>query len=528
MNRIQKVLQRLFAKAIGFPVWTGSTQDVPPGGWGRLDWTEGGSSSAIQLATVYGCCRVLCGTMGSVPWNVYREDQSETRTKATDHWLYPLLHDSPNAYMTSLEFREAMVMNFCLRGNAYAEKVALGGRIVSLNPLRADLVVPKLVGGQLVYEFHGLQGETKTYRPDQIVHVKNFSLDGLIGLSPIRENAIRNAHATENYGANFMLNQGRPSGVVETDKPMSKDPGFIDRWRSDWRKLFSGENAGATAFLSDGAKYKQISINPDDAQYLETRKLNASSIAGEIFGVPLNMLGHTDKTATYASAEQFDIQFTKHTVRPLAVRFEQAFNKALLSAEPGVFCEMDLDGLLRGDAKTQAEVFATYVTHGIMERNVPRKKLNLPEISYADKLTVQANMVDLDKLADLSAAATPGLAQADIRKTGDTAPPAKSADTHVTVAMPMTDEQVARVIRSLQSSNKSRAKKIRIIRDKTGAPLGAEVSEAGLGDEQITKSVTEIAENAAREVMRDLPPAKTKKFRILCATDGTTTGVEEE
>lgn len=520
MNAIQKVFAKILQKAVGFPVWRGSTTDIPPGGWGRYDWTEGGSGSAIQLATVYGCYRVLCGTVGSVPWPVYIEDKNGTRTKATDHWLYPLLHDSPNAYMTSMEFREAMMLNYLSRGNAYAEKVGLGKRIVSLNPLRADLMTPKILGGQFVYEFRGLRGQVKTYQPDQIVHVKNFSLDGLVGISPIRENAIRNAHYTENYGANFMRNQGRPSGVVESDKPKPKDPDFLERWKSDWAKIFGGDNAGGTAYLSDGATYKPISISPEDAQYLETRKLNAASIAGEIFGVPLNMLGHTDKTATYASAEQFDIQFVKHTVRPLAVRFEQAFNKSLLSKEPNVFSELDLDALQRGDSKTQADYFATLVAHGIMARNEPRRKLNLPEIPYADKLTVQANMVDLDKLPDLSAAATPALAQADIRNSG------KSDSDHVHVCQPVSDEQLTRVLKALTANSAQRSKKIRIIRASDGSTLGAEVTETGMGEEQIAKRAAEIADTAAREVLRDLPKARTQKVSMIRSGDGTTLGLE--
>jgi hypothetical protein len=275
-----------------------------------------------------------------------------------------------------------------------------------------------------------------------------------------------------------MRNQGRPSGVLQSKKPKPKLHDYSEQLSKDWQKLYGGDNAGSTAVLWDEMEYKQISISPEDAQYLETRKLNASSIAGEIFGVPLNMLGHTDKTATYASAEQFDIQFTKHTVRPLAVRIEQAFNKSLLAAEPNVFCEMDLDGLLRGDAKTQAEVFATYVTHGIMERNVPRKKLNLPEISYANKLTIQANMVDLDKLADLSAAATPGLAQADIRKTGETAAPAKALENHVHVSTPMAEEQMSKVVKEITTAAAaSKRKRIQLVKAADGTTLGATVTE---------------------------------------------------
>jgi HK97 family phage portal protein len=428
VNKIQKFL----LKAIGFPPWRGSTTDIPPGGWGSWDsYTT--TVSPVDLATVYACCRVLCQTLGSVPFHVYKEDQKTgVREKFVDHPLYRVLHDSPNAYMTSMEFREALVMGLCLRGNGYAEKVMLGDRVVGLNPLRADLVYPKMEPGKpLVYEYAALDGHPRTFRPDEIVPVKNFSLDGINGLSPIRQHVIQHAQYTERYAMSFMRNQGRPSGVLESKKAKPKDPEYNNRLSEDWKKLYGGENAGGTAVLWDEMTYKQISISPDDAQYIETRKLNAADIAG-IFGVPENMLAHTDKTATYASAEQFDIQFTKHTIRPLAVRFEQAFNKSLFALEPGVYCEMDLDALMRGDAKSQGEYFGAMVDHGILTSDEVRRKTNFPEVGgLAAKLRCQSNMIpleDLGKLA-LAAQATPGQSVGDIRK--DTEPSETGFQMHV-------------------------------------------------------------------------------------------------
>lgn len=397
MNPIQKAIRWAFSKATGFPVW-GTT-----GPWPGGSLTAFGENEPLQLAAVYGCARVLCQTGGSVPFHLFREDpRTGVRTKAIDHPLYPLLHDSPNAYMTSMEFREALILAFCLYGNGYAEIMKLGKRVVSLNPLRADRMRPMFLPPDfqnLVYRYSHLNGKTEDYEPERILHIRNFSLDGLVGISPIRKYVIEHALATQSYGRNFMLNGGRPGGYLKFKGKRPANEEYNNKMRSDWQGIHGGpENAGKTAVLWEDADYVALSVPPEDAQYIETRKLSAADIAA-IYGVPLNMLAQADKTATYASAEQFAIEFVKHTARPLAVRIEQAFNKGLLAGQPELYCQLDLDALQRGDSQAQASYFSTLVQNGLMTRNEARRKVNLPEVVGADDLTVQSNLIDLDKLA---------------------------------------------------------------------------------------------------------------------------------
>lgn len=479
MTKIQTAIARML-KAVGFPVWTGGTTDILPGGWGRLEYGGNLFPQAATVAAVYGCWRVLCQTIGSVPWNIYRTDAKGTRTKAADHPLYEILHNSPNAYMTSMEFREALVLGFCSTGNGYAEKLMLGNRVVGLSPLRADWIIPKMKDGYyvtpgpgLVYEYHPPNGQVTTYLPENIIHLKNFSVDGIRGLSPLQAHVIQHAQFTDSYASNFMRNQGRPSGVLESKKAKPKDPDFNTRLSADWQKLYGGDNAGGTAVLWDEMTYKPISISPNDAQYIETKKMNASDICA-VYGVPLNMLGQSDKTATYASAEQFQIDFVRHTIRPLAVRLEQVINKALFSKEHGVFCELDLDGLLRGDSKTQAEYYRSLTDGGIMTRNEARRDLNLPERPEADLLTVRAYEVDLNQLPALSEAATPAVAQGDVRK----GTPRELPENHIHVATPMAEEQMTRVVGEItRAVASSKRKKILILRAKDGTILGGETIE---------------------------------------------------
>lgn len=406
MSFRQKLVDWLFErKSQGFPPWTSQ------GPWpSSVISSYGGNQGAMQLATVYGCVRVRGQTLGSLPFHVYREDKNGERTKAVDHWLYPLLHDSPNAYQTALEFRECMERSFCLFGNAYAEisksdtlldsrRPQLGNRVLALNFLHPESIYPRwdYKTKSLVYQYSYL-GETATYRADQILHVKNFSSNGLWGDSPIRNFAINHAVEAQNYGRNFLQSLGRPSGVIEMPGARPANEEAANKMRADWQAIHGGtENAGKTAVLWNGAKYAPIFIPPDEAQYIETRNFSIEEIAGGIFGVPLNLIGHTDKTATYASAEHFDIAFVKHTVRPQCVRYEQAINKSLLANEPGVYCEHDLDGMLRGDSAAQAAFYATVRSNAGMTSNEFRRLMNWPRSDEdgADDLMQQGAMVPL-------------------------------------------------------------------------------------------------------------------------------------
>jgi HK97 family phage portal protein len=398
LSRIQKAVATWLLKAAGFPVW--NTVGGFPGGW--IESQSGTAGGATDLAVVYGCIRVLC-TLGALPFHVYTEDAAGRRQKALDNPLYPILHSSPNAYMTSMGFLEALINGFGMFGNGYGQILKLGKRTVSLNPLRADRMRPMFLPpdyDRLVYRYAHYNGQTQDFLPEEILHPRNFSLDGLVGLTPIRKYAIEHGLAAQAYGLNFLKNQGRPSGVLSSDQAPPANEDTAKKMRADWDAKFAGvNNAGGTPVLWKGLKYEPISVPPDDAQYILTRQLSTAEIAGAIYGVPLNMLGHTDKTASYASAEQFDIQFVKHTVRPLAERIEQEFNKKLFASTPGTFCEFDLDALQRGDSTAQAAYFSSLVQNGIMTRNEARRKLNLPEIKGGDELTVQSNLIDLDKLA---------------------------------------------------------------------------------------------------------------------------------
>lgn len=406
MNFVQKAVGWMLRKSIGF---TFNTTNVPRS---VLD-LFGNVGSAEQLSVVYGCCRVRGQTIGSVPFHVYREDpKTGKREKFLDHPLYSILHDTPNAFQTSMEWRECMERSFCLWGNAYSQIIReplvingkLENRVQALNFMRPDRIRPKIDPQRgFIYEFTTWDGKFQILRPDQVLHVKNFSDDGIIGQSPLLRYVMEHAMAAQSFGLNFLRNGGRPSGYIKykSKRPVSDE--IVNKYKADWQENYGGaENAGKTPVLWEDSEYQSISVPPDEAQLLETAKRLSGDIAGKIYGVPGNLIGDSADTATYASAEQFALDFIRHCIRPQAVRYEQAMNKALFLGEPNVYCELDLDGLQRGDSASQAAYFSTLTQNGIMTRNEARRKLNLPEIDGADELTVQSNLIDLDKLASVT------------------------------------------------------------------------------------------------------------------------------
>ena len=267
----------------------------------RYAFYMGGSSSgkvvtersAMQMTAVYACVRILSEAIAGLPLHMYRYKDDGGKEKALDHPLYLLLHDEPNPEMSSFVFRETLMTHLLLWGNAYAQIIRNGkGEVVALYPLMPNkMTVSRDETGQLYYTYQKSQEElpkdntyTVTLHPSDVLHIPGLGFDGLVGYSPIAmaKNAIGLAIATEEYGSKFFANGAAPSGVLEHPGTI-KDP---QRVRESWMSQFGGSaNSNKIAVLEEGLKYTPISISPEQAQFLETRKFQINEIA-RIFRVP--------------------------------------------------------------------------------------------------------------------------------------------------------------------------------------------------------------------------------------------------
>ena len=363
--------------------------------------------TSMQMTAVYACVRILSEAVAGLPLHMY-EYKDDGKEKAIKNPLYFLLHDEPNPEMTSFIFRETLMTHLLLWGNAYAQIIRNGkNEVVALYPLMPNkMSVERDEKGEIYYVYNRYQDEAKTgdlgtvvLLKEDVLHIPGLGFDGLVGYSPIAmaKNAIGLAIATEEYGSKFFANGAAPSGVLEHPGTI-KDPTKV---REAWMSQFGGSsNSGKVAVLEEGMKYTPISISPEQAQFLETRKFQINEIA-RIFRVPPHMVGDLEKSS-FSNIEQQSLEFVKYTLEPWIIRWEQALSRALLSSEEKkkYFFKFNVDGLLRGDYQSRMNGYAIARQNGWMSANDIRELENLDKIPAedgGDLYLINGNMLPLNK-----------------------------------------------------------------------------------------------------------------------------------
>ena len=363
--------------------------------------------TSMQMTAVYSCVRILSEAVASLPLNVFRYTGNGGKEKAFDHPLYRLLHDEPNPEMSSFIFRETLMTHLLLWGNAYAQIIRNGkGEVIALYPLMPDrMTVDRDSNGRLYYKYRKSNDDAPTMEsgvvslaPSDVLHVPGLGFDGLVGYSPIAmaKNAIGLAIAAEEYGSKFYANGAAPSGVLEHPGTL-KDP---TRVRDSWNSTFGGSsNSHKVAVLEEGMKYTPISISPNEAQFLETRKFQINEIA-RIFRVPPHMVGDLEKSS-FSNIEQQSLEFVKYTLDPWVIRWEQALYRTLLTEEEKktFFFKFNVEGLLRGDYQSRMQGYATARQNGWMSANDIRELEDLDRIPAelgGDLYLINGNMLPLE------------------------------------------------------------------------------------------------------------------------------------
>ena len=355
---------------------------------------------ALRFAAVYACVRVLSESIAQLPLKMYKRNK-DGRSPASDHILAGLLHDAPNECMSAFNFWEGMMASLVLWGNAYALRDQDGaGRPTALWLLDPSKVVPrKMPGGSVVYDVYSELGN-KTYMREEVFHVPGLGFDGIKGRSVVRmaHESISQGMAASEYAGRFFENDATPRGVLETDS-VFKDATVVDRLRKSWNDIYQGaENAHKVAILEQGLKFKPLTVNPEDAQLLETRKFNRSEVAG-VFRVPLHMIGDLEK-ATFSNIEHQSIEFVKFSLSPWMKRIEQSINLQLLipSERKRYFAEFVADGMLRGDVKSRYESYEVGIRSGWLSINEVRGMENLAPLDKGgDEHWLQMQMQPISK-----------------------------------------------------------------------------------------------------------------------------------
>lgn len=344
-----------------------------------------GEGAVLGLSTAWACVNLLSGTQASLPLMVYR-GKNGSREVAADHPLYRVLHDSPNADQTALDYWEFTTACLELKGNSYSEvERRSDGSVVALDvPIAPDFVrARRASNGSLEYEVT-VKGRRRTVPQDRMLHIRGFGGSPLGGLSTLAfgRSVFGSALAVERAASQTFRRGARSVGAFVSNKDL-KAAQMAEARESVTEKYLEAVSQGRPLVLNGGFTWHALSINPDDAQMLESRNFSVEEVC-RMFGVPPHMIGHTQNSTSWGTGlEQQTLGFQKFTLRRRLKRIEQALEKQLLrpaDRAAGVTIEFNLDGLLRGDSKSRAESYKSGLMNGYYTINEVRAWENLPPV----------------------------------------------------------------------------------------------------------------------------------------------------
>lgn len=383
-------------------------------GWSQLG---GGQShagktvtmnKAMTLATVWACIRVTAQAVSSLPSAMFEKRADNDHAPVDGDDIGEVLCDSPNQDQSPLEFWEEMVAWLVTRGNAYAERREIGRRLASLEPLNLFDPQPfRDSENRLFYRFTD-RGKTEILPREKVFHLKGFG-QGLrnrdLGLSPIAYgiHSIGAAMAADEASGKMFGNGMQASGVLSADQTLKSDQ--RKQLQTIMEAYAGSSRAGKLMILEAGLTYKQLSLNPDDAQMLETRRYSVEDVC-RWWGTPPIIIGHAGEGQTMwgSGVEQIFLAWRVLGIDPILNRIEWAVWKQIIRAgrNPRLFLEFNREAFLQMDSKAKAEFLSSMVQNGLMDRNEGRQKLNLRNREGADRLTAQTNLAPLEALGNSS------------------------------------------------------------------------------------------------------------------------------
>lgn len=385
---------------------------------GRLPRLQGTSTAAgvnvdaersLQVSAVYACVRLISEAIGQLPVHLYRRD-GDSRIPVDDHPLLPVLTGQTNDDIDAGEFWRTMTGWMLLRGNGIAfSEIGGDGRAKALWPISPTSVkMARSTRGKRFYKVTlndaeyvpgFTTGRVRSVPAEKVLHYRAFGL-GTWGLSPVglARTKVGTAFAAEQYGAGFFARGANPGGALTTKQKLTDEQ--FDRTAKQWNDRHGGfDNAHRVAVLEGGLSWENIGLPPAEAQFLETQKYEAATIAGHLFGVPPHMIGDVERSTSWGSgiAEQ-GIGFVRYSLMPWIVRLERVTNRLL--TEPDLFVKFNTDALERGDLKSRYEAYAIGKQWGWKSTNDIKQLEDEQPVDGGDTYLQPLNMVPANTFDD--------------------------------------------------------------------------------------------------------------------------------
>lgn len=355
------------------------------------------TDKALSLSAVWACVKLLSDTFASLPFHIYREN--EEGKLIIPHNVSNLIKKQPTEYTTSYVWHQLGMSKLLLDGNfiCWIERNDVSGKPTKLVPILNEFKIVT-VENELFYKFK-YNDQTETIPERDIFHVKGFTDDGLYGKSLIaaHRDMLSIGVSSQKASKDFYEKGAKMDGYLSTDSVLKEDT------YKRVKDSFNSRNEERVPLLDGGLKFYQLKLNPQDAQYIESRKFTELDIA-RIFRVPPHMIGIMDR-ATWSNVEAMGIEFSKYTMLPLCTNWEQEINKKLLTEreKEDHYCRYNLEGLMRGDMKTRYESYKVAIQNGFKSINEVRALEDMNPIEGGDKHFVQGNnMVDINSMESIT------------------------------------------------------------------------------------------------------------------------------
>lgn len=328
--------------------------------------------SAMRVAAVYACVRIISGAVATLPLDIKRRVDARTREDASDASLWQVLRRRPNRWQKPAVFRRMMQAHVLLRGNAYAAIVWSRGEVRELIPLHPDRVeVRQLDDMSLEYIWTRKDGRRIKFEQRDILHLLGLTLDGIKGVTPIAyaRETIGLSLSMEQHGSNVFRNGAQVSGILRTDTKLNPESikniqQSLEAYRAD------GDRAAKIMVLESGLDYKAMAMTQEDAQWLEGRKFSRSDVA-MFFGVPPHMIGDTEKSTSWGSGiEQQSQGFVTYTLEDHLTMWEEAVTAdCIADMNSNLYARFNRAALVRGDLKARWDAHVKALQWGVFSPN---------------------------------------------------------------------------------------------------------------------------------------------------------------
>ena len=360
------------------------------------DFSDVSAEGSLSISAVWACVRILSETVASLPLHLYKKTK-EGNVRVESDKLLDLLR-RPNSYSGTYDFLHWEMIGCLLFGNGYTWIIRdVNGVPKRLHFCENHQVIVSIDRDkdEVVYRYKG-----NVIPSTDMIHLKGICTDGYLGKSPIsvhRENLLLSQNVLT-YGQKFFTNGGNTEGVYTYPGELKEDA--YQRLKRNINEQESLRNAHKSLLLEGGMKYERVNIPLEDAQFITTRKFQATEVA-RIFGVPPHLIADLERS-TNNNIEHQGIELVVYTLLPYLKKLEAELNYKLLTTDQAkkMYFSFNVNGLMRGDSTARANFYRTMYTISAMNPNEIRRLENMNEYEGGEIYFTQANMQPVEAIPE--------------------------------------------------------------------------------------------------------------------------------